>query len=129
MDDIDTARYISLTTFTKDGRPKATPVWISGDGGTYLFYTGLDAWKTKRLRNDPRVEVRACDMRGKVDPHAAVHTGTAEVLDDQASIDEAKRSIADKYGWQAALARFADGVRNRLGRGDEPVAIRISLDA
>ena len=44
MDDIDTARHVSLTTFTKDGRPK-----------------------------------------------------------------------------------FADGVRAKLGRGDEPVAIRITL--
>ncbi len=129
MDDIDGARYISLTTFTRDGRPKATPVWITGSDGEYLFYTGTTAWKTRRLRNDPRVEVRACDMRGRVEPHAAVHTGTAEVLADDASIDAAKRAIADKYGWQATLARAADAVRTRFGRGDAPVAVRIQLGA
>jgi len=127
MDDIDTASYISLTTFTSDGRPKATPVWITGSGGKYLFYTGADAWKSKRLRNDPRVEVRACDMRGKVDPHTPVYRGTAEVLADEQSIDEAKAAVAAKYGWQAAIARIADGVRSKLGRGDEPVAISVTL--
>lgn len=129
MSDVDDAKYISLTTFTRDGAPKATPVWITGANGSYLFYTGSDAWKTKRLRNDPRVEVRVCDMRGRVEPHVPVHRGTAEVLDDESSIAEAKQAVADKYGWQAALARLADRVRGKLGRGDEPVAVRIALDA
>ena len=57
MDEIDNARYIALTTFKRDGTPKATPVWISGRNGAYLFYTGVDAWKTKRLRNNSAVEV------------------------------------------------------------------------
>jgi len=128
MSDIDDARYISLTTFTRDGRPKATPVWISGADGSYLFYTGADAWKTKRLRNDRRVEVRVCDMRGKVDPHTPVHHGSAVVLDDEASVADAKRAIADKYGWQAAVARGADWLRDKTGRGEAPVAIRITVE-
>ncbi len=129
MSDIDDAKYISLTTFTRDGRPKASPPWITGTDGSHLFYTGPDAWKTKRLRNDPHVEVRACDMRGRVEPHTQVHRGTAMVLDDDSSVAEAKQAIADKYRWQAALARLADNVRDKLGRGDTPVAIRILLDA
>ena len=47
---------------------------------------------------------------------------------DNASVAEAKQAVADKYGWQAALARLADNVRDELGRGDAPVAIRIALD-
>ncbi len=128
MRDIGDAKYISFTTFKRDGTPKATPVWITGSDGSYLLYTGADAWKTKRLRNDPRVEVQVCDMRGRVEPHAPVHRGTAEVLADDGSIAEAKQAVADKYGWQAALARLADGARAKLGRGDDPVAIRIALD-
>ncbi len=128
MIDVDSARYISLTTFTGDGRPKPTPVWITGSDGTYLFYTGATAWKTRRLRNDPRVEVRVCDMRGRIDDDAPVHTGSADVLDDDESIDQAKQAVASKYGWQATLARAADSVRARIGRGDTPVAIRIRLD-
>ncbi|HYN32829.1 MAG TPA: PPOX class F420-dependent oxidoreductase [Ilumatobacteraceae bacterium] len=129
MDDIDNAKYIALTTFKRDGTPKATPVWITGHDGSYLFYTGVDAWKTKRLRNNPAVEVRVCDMRGRVEPHATVYQGTGELLADETSIAEAKQAIADKYGWQAALARAADWTRARVGRGDDPIAIRLTLTA
>ncbi len=128
MIDVDSARYICLTTFTRDGRPKPTPVWVTGEGGTYLFYTGSTAWKARRLRNDARVEVRVCDMRGRTDPDAPVHAGTGEVLDDAESIEQAKQAIASKYGWQASLARVADSLRARVGRGDPPVAIRLRLD-
>jgi len=30
MEELANARYVSLTTFTRDGTPKATPVWITG---------------------------------------------------------------------------------------------------
>jgi PPOX class probable F420-dependent enzyme len=129
MDDIDNARYIALTTFKRDGTPKSTPVWISGRNGSYLFYTGVDAWKTKRLRDNPAVEVRVCDMRGRVEPGAVVYSGTGELLADETSIAEAKQAIADKYGWQAALARAADWTRARVGRGNDPIAIRLTLMA
>ena len=26
------SQYVSLTTFTKDGRPKPTAIWIAADG-------------------------------------------------------------------------------------------------
>ena len=118
----------STTTFKRDGTPTATPKWIARSDGSYPFYAGADSWKTKRLRNDMRVEVQVCDMRGRVEPHAPVHRGTAEVLADDGSRAEAKQAVADKYGWQAALARLADGVHAKLGRGEDPVAIRIAFD-
>jgi hypothetical protein len=129
MLDLDDAKYISFTTFKRDGTPKAVPVWITGSDGSYLFTTGADAWKTKRLRNDPRVEAQVCDMRGRVAPEAPVYRGTAEVLADESSIAAAKQALADKYGWQATLARMVEGVRGKLGRGEDPVAIRITLDS
>ena len=49
MDDLDRARYISLTTFKRDGSPVSSPVWITGVGGAYVFTTGDSAWKTRRL--------------------------------------------------------------------------------
>ena len=45
------ARYLSLTTFRKDGTPVATPVWVvSDDGRRLLVWTGADTWKAKRIR-------------------------------------------------------------------------------
>jgi PPOX class probable F420-dependent enzyme len=60
-------RYISLTTYKRDGTSVATPVWVvSDDGQRLLVWTGADTWKAKRLRRDGRVLVAASDARGNV---------------------------------------------------------------
>ncbi|NNC79410.1 MAG: PPOX class F420-dependent oxidoreductase, partial [Acidimicrobiales bacterium] len=42
-------KYLSLTTFRKNGEPKATPVWIVDLGnGTAGFTTASSSWKVKR---------------------------------------------------------------------------------
>jgi hypothetical protein len=47
-------KYISLTTFKRDGTPVATPVWVvSDDGRRLLVWTAAQTWKVKRLRRDP----------------------------------------------------------------------------
>ncbi len=127
MDDIAEARYISLTTFTRDGTPKATPVWMTGTDGTYRFYTGADCWKIKRLRNNSTVEIRVCDMRGRIEPHTAVHHGTGHVLDDDTSLAEVRDAVLGKYRWQARLVLFTDMIKERLGKGENPIAVQIDI--
>ena len=58
------SEYILLTTFTKDGRPKPTPIWAAPDGDRLLVITEENSWKVKRIRNTPRVTLAACDVRG-----------------------------------------------------------------
>ncbi|MGH3000856.1 MAG: pyridoxamine 5'-phosphate oxidase family protein, partial [Gaiellaceae bacterium] len=42
-------RYISLTTFRKDGSAVSTPVWVvTDDGKRLLVWTGSQTWKAKR---------------------------------------------------------------------------------
>jgi len=60
------AKYISLTTFKKDGTPVRTPVWFAESEGKLYFVTRNDMWKYKRIRNHPRVSVAPCTMRGTV---------------------------------------------------------------
>ncbi len=129
MNELDAARYVSLTTFTRDGTPKATPVWITGRGGSYRFYTGASSWKVKRLGNDANVELRVCDLRGRIQPHTPVHHGTARVMSDDAAVRDVKDAVLDKYGWQARLVRLTDAVKDRLGRGEDPVAVEIEMTA
>jgi uncharacterized protein len=59
------AKYILLTTFTKDGRPKPTPVWAAPDGGKLLIVTDDGSWKTKRINNTPRVTIQRSSALGK----------------------------------------------------------------
>ena len=59
------AKTILLTTYKRDGTPVQTPVSIAFDGERAFFRSYHKAWKTKRLRNNPRVEVAASTLRGE----------------------------------------------------------------
>ena len=63
---IAAAKYISLTTFKKDGAPVRTALWFAENSGKLCFMTRNDSWKYKRIRNNPRVSVAPCNMRGTV---------------------------------------------------------------
>ena len=129
VDDLDRARYISLTTFKKDGSPVSSPVWITGAGGTYEFTTGGKAWKTLRLLRNPSVRVQVCDMRGRVEPQASTYVGMGEVASSADAVAAAERALAAKYGWQFHGIKIFEGLKGRLSRkGDaHQVAIRLSL--
>jgi len=103
-------KYISLTTFKKDGTAVATPVWVvSDDGRRLLVWTGPDTWKVKRLRRDPRVVVAASDYRGRVRSKSV--EGVGRLLDiPQGSLVEPL--LDRKYG----LMRRVLAVFNRLVR-------------
>lgn len=64
--DVSREKYLLLTTFTKDGRPKPTAVWGVPDGGKLLIITDDGSWKTKRINNTPRVTIQKCGILGKV---------------------------------------------------------------
>ena len=59
-------KYISLTTFRKSGAGVATPVWFGEDNDKLYVMTRSDSGKYKRIRNNPRVTVAPCTIRGKV---------------------------------------------------------------
>ena len=77
--DLAKAQYVLLTTFTKDGRPKPTPIWAAPDGDRLLVITQEKSWKVKRIRNTPRVTLAVCDMGGH--PKSEPVEATATILD------------------------------------------------
>jgi predicted pyridoxine 5'-phosphate oxidase superfamily flavin-nucleotide-binding protein len=64
---LDGEKYLSLTTFRRDGTPVATPVWFVVDDGRVLVWTSAASWKAKRLRRDSRVRIAACDAGVRVE--------------------------------------------------------------
>lgn len=58
-------KTILLTTFRRDGTPVPTPVSIAVEDGRAYSRSYEKAGKTRRLRNDPRVEVVPSTARGK----------------------------------------------------------------
>jgi uncharacterized protein len=59
-------KYISLKTFRKNGAGVATPVWFGEQDDRIYVMTRNDMGKTKRIRNNPKVTVAPCTIRGAV---------------------------------------------------------------
>ena len=58
--------YISLATFRKSGIAVYTPIWFAEYDSKLYFMTGSKLGKVKRLRNNPRVKIAPCTIRGKI---------------------------------------------------------------
>lgn len=99
LDALSRSRYVSLTTYRKDGTGVSTPVWHAVDGDELFIWTRSDSWKVKRLRNNSRVVVTACDVRGRIAPGAASAEGTARLLEGD-EVKRINRLLARKYTWQ-----------------------------
>jgi PPOX class probable F420-dependent enzyme len=110
--DVAKAKYILLTTFTKDGRPKPTPIWAAPDGDRLLVITEEKAWKVKRIRNTPRVTVAVCDMRGN--PKSEAVDATATIL-HKSETETVYRAIGQRYGIVGKVFNFV----SKLRRGSE----------
>ncbi|MFD5892782.1 MULTISPECIES: PPOX class F420-dependent oxidoreductase [unclassified Streptomyces] len=99
LDALRRSRYVSLTTYRKDGTGVDTPVWHAVEGGVLYIWTRSDSWKVKRLRNNSRVVVTACDVRGRIVPGAATAEGTARLLEGEEAA-QVNKFLARKYTWQ-----------------------------
>ena len=92
-------KYISLTTFRKMGVGVATPVWFGEDGGKLYVMTRGTMGKTKRIRNNPKVQVAPCTMSGKVTGDQFPATARILPLEEQ---PHARQAINRKY-WMARI--------------------------
>jgi PPOX class probable F420-dependent enzyme len=111
--EVTQAKYVLLTTFTKDGRPKPTPIWIAADGDRALVITEKNAWKVKRIRNTPRVTLAVCDMRGNVKGEAI--DAVASVMDDSQT-ESVYQAINRRYGIVGRIFNFFSKLRGGNGR-------------
>ena len=95
-DELSRSRYVSLTTYRRDGTAVPTPVWCVVHGAELWIISDADAWKVKRIRNNGRVTVTACDIRGRIAPGATTVEGTARLLDD-AQTTTGRALLARRY--------------------------------
>ncbi|GAA4672269.1 PPOX class F420-dependent oxidoreductase [Phytohabitans rumicis] len=114
--------YVLLTTFRRDGRAVATPVWAVRDEDALMVWTVAESGKIKRIRRDGTVTVAACDFRGN--PHGDAVAGHATLTGSVADADRVRKLIARKYGLVGRISML--GSRIRRGR-DGTVGVRITL--
>lgn len=117
--DLAKSQYLLLTTFTKDGRPKPTPIWTAPDdkgGDRLLVITQENSWKVKRIRNTPRVTMATCTMRGR--PTSVAVEGVAAVL-DKSETGRVYDAIGKRHGIIGAIFNFFSkrrgGMENNIG--------------
>src|SRR4029450_652292 len=96
VDEIGRSRYVSLTTYRKDGTGVATPVWHVVNGGELFVVSDAGAWKVKRIRNNSHVVVAVCDVRGRIAPGAPSAQGRARLL-DEVDTEAGRTLLARKY--------------------------------
>jgi PPOX class probable F420-dependent enzyme len=87
-------KTISLTSYRKDGRPVSTPVSIAVDGDRAIVRSYERAWKTRRLANNPTIEIAPSTAKGT--PTGPAVTGRARRLTGVES-QHAARLLRRKY--------------------------------
>ena len=104
--------YVNLATYRKDGREVRTPVWLTGDNGEYYVFSESKAGKVKRIRNNGKMAIAPCDMRGKL-KHDIWESGTAAIVTDLAKIEDIYRLFDAKYRWQMRFLNFIAKLNGR----------------
>lgn len=113
IDEIRACKRSLLVTYRRDGTPVPTPVWAAEAGGRLYVRTERIAGKVKRLRNDGRLLVAPCTVRGK--PLGAPFEATAR-MSSRADEETAERALAVRYGLGRAIFEWAmDVVRVDMG--------------
>jgi PPOX class probable F420-dependent enzyme len=104
------AKYLNLETFRKTGVGVRTPVWFAQEDDTFYVYTLPDAGKAKRIRNNPKVRVAPCDIRGNL--RGAWVDARAGICERQES-ERGQQLLRQKYGWMKVLGDFFSRLRGR----------------
>jgi hypothetical protein len=108
LDRLSAEKYVLLTTFRKDGRAVATPLWVVPDDAGLAVWTPTDSGKVKRIRNSGLVTVAPCDLRGNPtgDPvEAQARIGTAS------DTQRVRAALGRKYGLLARLTVWGSKLR------------------
>jgi len=112
----DKAKYFSLETFRKTGTGVRTPVWFARDPASsdtltrFYVYTLPDSGKVKRIRNDPKVRIAPCNMRGDV-RGAWVDAQSRLCSGDE--VEKGQSLLIQKYGLAKRIGDFFSGLRGR----------------
>jgi PPOX class probable F420-dependent enzyme len=112
-------RFLSVTSFKRDGTGVATPVWFVSDGRRLFALTELHSAKVRRMRRDPRVLVASCRAGGK--PRHEPVPARADVLTSTAELEYVQKLLLTRYPVSYRLVMLVYRLGRRL-RGEAGVA-------
>ena len=112
-------RYLSVTSFRRDGTGVATPLWFVSDGRRLFALTDLHSAKVRRMRRNPRVLVASCRVDGKL--RTAPVAARVEVLTATPELERVQRLLIKRYKISYRLVMLIYRLGRRL-RGQRSVA-------
>ena len=106
-------KYLSLETFKKSGEGVKTPVWFAADPASDLdsnearlfLYTIGNTGKVKRIRNNPRVRIAPCKIKGE--PLGEFVDATAVIITGEEAARAMKLLNKKYFPWKQLLGFFA----------------------
>ena len=120
--ELATEKFVSITTFKRDGTPVSTPVWVAGENGNLLVISEADTWKVKRIRRDNHVRIAPCSPRGAI---------RGEPIEAEASIEPdtaiVEQLLARKYGWKYRGYVHLSALVRKLRRRPAPTGVTIRI--
>lgn len=120
-------KYLSLTTFKRDGTGVATPVWFVAEAGKILVITDADSHKVRRIRRNPAVTVAQCTASGRL--RSSPVPARAQILPCHQA-PRARQLMARKY-WLDRIVilpvyRAVQAIRHGRRRQTESVVLVIT---
>jgi PPOX class probable F420-dependent enzyme len=112
-------RYLSVTSFKRDGTGVATPVWFISDGSRLFAFTDLHSAKVRRIRRNPDVLIAPCRVNGRL--RRAPVSGHAEVLTADADLERVQKLLLKRYKLSYRVVMLFYRLGRRL-RGQQSVA-------
>jgi uncharacterized protein len=113
--------YINLETYRRNRQPVRTPVWFTIDDNNKTIYvvTRTETGKVKRLRNNAKVRIVPCSMRGQ--PKGEWLNGKATFATPE-QLEIALKQRNKKYGLKARLSGLFSRTKGEL------IGITISIE-
>jgi PPOX class probable F420-dependent enzyme len=122
-------KYLSVTSFKRDGTAVATPVWFAAENGHLLVETDGNSDKAKRIRHDAHVSVAPCSASGKLKGEPV--EAHAEFLPESERA-RVERLMEQKYRVDRVLVlpvyRLVQRLRGQATSQEKPVIFEITAD-
>ncbi len=118
-------KYLSITSYRRDGTGVATPVWFVTDGRRLLVETDRASGKVKRIRRRASISIAPCSARGKLLGEQV--PARAEVLPWEPDLYEPM--FEQKYRVDLVFFRPIRAIQRALHlgpRGNAPVLLSIT---
>lgn len=129
LDALFPGRYLSVTSFRRDGTGVATPVWFVSDGGRLFAFTDLHSAKIRRIRRNPHVLVASCRVNGKLRGEQV--PARAEMLTADAELERVQKLLLARYKLSYRVImlfyRLGRRIRGKQGVADG-AALAITVD-